>query len=106
MTRSITQTIIIVTLLLFGALTAVAIWQDGVLGIFASIVSSWGSAQIYLDLVIALSIIMVWLYRDAVKAGRNPWPWIIATAIVGAFSPLIYLLIRERNQTATQSGSL
>ena len=87
--------LLILTLVLFGALTAGALWVDGVFGIFASIFNSYGSMQIYVDLVIALTLVAIWIYRDANKAGRNPWPWIIATFIVGAFSPLIYLLIRE-----------
>ena len=94
MKQSIVRTILIITLILFGALTAVALWQDGVLGIFGSIVSSWGSTQIYVDLVIALTLVSIWMWRDAKTAGRNPWPWIIATFIVGAFSPLVYLLVR------------
>lgn len=87
--------ILTVTLVLFGALTAVALWVDGVFGIFASIFHSYGSMQIYADLIIALTLVVVWIYRDANKAGRNPWPWIIATFVVGTFSPLIYLLVRE-----------
>lgn len=95
MNRSTTRTIIIVTLILFGALTVVALWNDGIIGIFSSITSSWGSIQIYVDLVIALAIIMVWIWRDAKASGRNPWPWLVATLLVGAFSPLVYFLVRE-----------
>lgn len=88
------RAIVLATLVAFGALTAVAVWVDGIGGIFGSIVSSWGSAQIFADLVIALTMVMVWLYRDARAQGRNPWPWIVATLAVGAFSPLVYLLVR------------
>jgi len=38
---------------------------------------------------------LLWIYRDATKHGRNPWPWLIAAAIVGMFSPLVYLLTRN-----------
>ena len=98
MKESTVRTIVIITLILFGVLTAIALWVDGVTGIFASIVSSWGSMQIYIDLVIALTMIMFWLYRDARAQGRNPWPWIVATFVVGAFSPLIYLLVRDSTE--------
>lgn len=86
--------IILLTLVLFGALTAVALWQDGIMGVFSSITRSAGSVQIYVDLVIACVLINVWVWRDAKEHGRNPWGWIIATFVVGTFSPLVYLLVR------------
>ena len=89
------RAIIVVTLVLFGALTAVAVWVDGVTGIFASILGSYGSMQIFADLVISLTLIMIWMWRDARLKGRNPWPWIVATVLIGAFSPLVYLLTRN-----------
>ncbi|MEM7134336.1 MAG: DUF2834 domain-containing protein [Chloroflexota bacterium] len=95
MNRLNPRTLIIVTLILFGALTAAALWYDGLLGIFASIISSFGSAQIYVDLVIAIVLINVWIWRDAKARGRNPWPWIVAALVVGSFSPLVYLLTRR-----------
>lgn len=95
MKQSTIRSIVIITLVAFGVLTATALWIDGVLGIFASIISSWGSLQIYVDLIIALTFIMVWMFHDARAQGRNPWPWILATLAVGAFSPLIYLLVRN-----------
>jgi len=101
MKQSTTRTIVIITLILFGALTAIALWMEGLLGIFASITSSWGSVQIFVDLVIALAIIMVWLYRDARAQGRNPWPWLVATLAVGVFSPLVYLLVRDSTENET-----
>lgn len=86
--------LLLVTLALFSVLTAAAVWQDGVLKIFSSIPQSLGSLQIYVDLVIACVLINVWIWRDAKEHGRKPWGRIIATMIVGTFSPLIYLLTR------------
>ncbi len=102
MKPSTTRTLVIITLILFGALTAIALWVEGLWGIFASITSSWGSVQIFVDLVIALSMVMVWMYRDARAQGRNPWPWLVATLAVGAFSPLVYLLVRDSTEHETQ----
>ena len=85
---------IIIVLILFGALTAVALWQDGIIGMFASIPRSAGSVQIFVDLVIASMILNVWMWRDAKEQGRNPWPWIITTLAIGSFGPLLYLLTR------------
>jgi hypothetical protein len=76
----------------FGAFTAAAVWHDGLFGIFASIVHSYGSMQIFADLVIALSLVMAWMWRDAKNTGRNIWPWIIATLVAGSFGPLLYFI--------------
>jgi uncharacterized membrane protein YfcA len=48
--------------------------------------------QIFADLVIALSLVMVWMWRDAKNTGRNVWPWIIATLVAGSFGPLLYFI--------------
>lgn len=87
--------LLILTLLLFGALSAVALWQHGYWGIIAPHFQSFGGGQVLADLVIALTLVMVWMWHDARAAGRNPWPWIAATLVVGSLSPLLYLLIRK-----------
>ncbi|MEX0271967.1 hypothetical protein AB3R30_22845 [Leptolyngbyaceae cyanobacterium UHCC 1019] len=92
------RVLIVITLILFGGLTAVAVWTDGIVGIFSSIVSSFGSAQIFVDLVIALVLVSVWMWQDAKATGRNPLPWIVATILVGSFSPLLYLLTRKSSE--------
>ena len=86
--------LLIATLVLFGALTAVALVLDGLPGTIGAITFNWASLQIYFDLVIAVAVISVWLYGDARSRGRNPWPWIVAAFVVGMFSPLVYLLRR------------
>ena len=95
MQQSTVRKLVLIALVPFTILTAIALWVDGISGIFGSIVSSWGAAQIYVDLLISLAIIMIWLYRDAKTQERNPWPWIVATLAVGVFSPLIYLFVRN-----------
>jgi hypothetical protein len=91
------RVLILGTLILFGILTTLAILHDGVTGVFASIIHSYGSLQIYVDLVIAAMLINIWIWHDARSQGRNPWGWIIATMIVGSFSPLVYLLTRRQS---------
>lgn len=87
--------LIVITLFLFGALTAAGLWQDGIAGIVAPHFQSFAGGQVFADLVIALTLVMVWMWHDAKACGRNPWPWIIATLAAGSFGPLIYLLTRQ-----------
>lgn len=88
------RALIVVILVLFGALTAAALWQHGYWGILAPHFQSFGGGQVLADLVIALSLVMVWMWRDARTTGRNPWPWLAATLALGSFGPLVYLLTR------------
>ncbi|MBN2695699.1 DUF2834 domain-containing protein [bacterium] len=90
-----TRFLIVTMLIIFGFLTIIAIYNDGVLGIFNSITHTYGSFQIYVDLVIACILINIWIWKDAKLKNRNPWIWIIMTLLSGCFSPLIYLLTRK-----------
>lgn len=82
-------------LALLGATTAAALWQHGYWGILAPHFQTWGGAQVLLDLVMALTLVLCWLWQDARATGRNPWPWVAATLVAGSFGPLVYLLTRR-----------
>lgn len=87
--------LLVVVLVLFGALSAFALREHGYVGIFLSPLGSLASTQIFFDLVIALSLVMVWMWQDAKAIGRNVWPWIATTLAFGSFGPLFYLLTRK-----------
>ncbi len=89
------KSVLVVVLVLFGAFSAVALREHGFVGIFLSPLGSLASTQIFVDLVIALSLVMVWMWQDAKATGRNVWPWIAATLAFGSFGPLLYLLTRK-----------
>lgn len=86
--------LLIVVLALFGVLSALALRDHGYWGIIAPHFRTFGAGQVFADLVIALTLAMIWMWRDARSTGRNPWPWIVATLATGSFGPLIYLLTR------------
>ena len=86
--------LLLITLILFSALTALALWQHGYWGIFEPLLRSTAGLQVLVDLVIALTLFMAWMWGDARRLGRNPWPWIALTLLTGSFGPLLYLLGR------------
>lgn len=88
--------LLIIVLLAFGCLTAIALWHHGYWGIVLPHFQSWGAGQVLADLVIALGLILIWMWRDAQTHGRSFWPWLVLTLATGAFGPLIYLLWRPR----------
>lgn len=83
-------------LVAFGALTTVAVARHGYLGLLTPQFQSLATLQVFLDLVIALALCSVWLWRDARSRGRNPWPWLALTLVAGSFGPLGYLWLRSR----------
>lgn len=89
------RTLITITLMLFGALTVLAMQEVGYIGLFMSPLQSLAGMQIFIDLVIALALVMFWLWRDAQATGRTAWPWILATLMLGSFGPLMYLLTQK-----------
>ncbi len=81
-------------LALFLVLTALALWHHGYWGIVAPHFQSFGAGQVFADLVIALSLAMVWMWFDARRLGRSPWGWIALTLAAGSIGPLLYLISR------------
>jgi hypothetical protein len=90
------RSLLIVTLVLFSALSAVALWQHGYWGIIAPHFKTVGAGQVLADLVIAVSLAMVWMWHDAKAKGRNVWPWLALSMVAGSFGPLLYLLTARR----------
>lgn len=96
------RSMLVITLILFGALSGTALWQHGYWGIIAPHFQNFGAGQVLADLAIALSLITIWMWQDAKTTGRNPWPWLVATLTLGSFGPLVYLLTRQSIQEKPQ----
>lgn len=90
---SMRRIILTISLVAFLALTAVAVSQHGYLGIFEQQFHNFAGIQVLVDLVIALSIFLVWMWNDAKSAQRNPFPWIVLILTTGSIGALIYLLV-------------
>lgn len=90
------RTLAIIILIPFTLLTAYAVHKVGYIGIFDYHRHSPAGWQVIADLVIALVLVLTWLVPEARKAGRNPWPWVVATLLLGSFGPLLYLVFVQR----------
>lgn len=95
MLRAMNKILLLAIGLPFAAVSAVAVVHHGYLGIFEAQFASWAGIQVLADLVVALLLVMGWMWRDARQQGRNPWPWIVLTLVAGSFGPLGYLLTRR-----------
>lgn len=84
-----------VVLVLFSALTATAILDVGVWGIFEPHFTTWGGAQVFADLVIVAVLACFWMVADARERGLAAWPFVLLTLAAGSYGPLLYLVVRE-----------
>jgi Terpene cyclase DEP1 len=94
------RSLLTIVLALFGALSALALWHHGYWGILEPHFKTFGAGQVLADLVIAVTLAMVWMWHDAKANGRNVWPWIALSIVAGSFGPLLYLLTRKSAQNA------
>lgn len=83
-----------VTLAAFLAQTVVVLSGIGVAGLLASINFNDATRLTFVDLVIALVLITVWMRMDAKATGRPFWPFVVVTLFFGSAGPLVYLLVR------------
>jgi hypothetical protein len=89
------KTLLLAIIVAFSVLTGVALLHHGYWGILAPHFQTFGAAQVLADLAIALGLFMVWMWRDAKRIRRNPWPWLLLTLVAGSFGPLLYLVTRR-----------
>jgi drug/metabolite transporter (DMT)-like permease len=80
----------LIILIPFAALTTWALMNGGIAGIL-TFHQSPGGWQVFIDLVIALCLLLTFLVPHARAQGRNPWPWVVMTLALGSFGPLLYL---------------
>lgn len=83
----------------FAALTVWALMNGGISGIL-SFHQSPGGWQVFADLVIALLLLLSFLIPHAQSVGRNPWPWVLLTLLLGSFGPLLYLITQPASDDA------
>ena len=78
----------------FLALNAYAAYQYGYVGVFEMMTANAATIAGFVDLVIALSLIIAWMVRDARARGVSPVPYVLLTLALGSVGPLVYLIRR------------
>jgi hypothetical protein len=76
----------------FAALTAYALYQYGVVGFLELALANAATTTLFADLMIALSMVLVWMWRDARARGVSPLPYVLITLALGSVGPLLYLI--------------
>lgn len=79
----------------FVALTGYAVYVSGLAGFFELVTANWATTTVFADLLIALSLVAVWMWRDAASRGVPVLPYLALTAALGSVGPLVYLIRRS-----------
>jgi len=79
----------------FLGLTGWALYHHGYVGLFEAAVASPAGIQVFFDLVIALSLFTIWMWRDARERGITVFPFMVLVGTLGSIGALAYLLRRE-----------
>ncbi len=89
-----------VVLLDFSIFTAYVVYQYGYVSFFQQALANAVSAQIFIDLCIALTMVIAWMWRDARARGISPIPFVVLTLTLGSIGPLAYLVRRASTSAA------
>jgi molybdopterin-guanine dinucleotide biosynthesis protein A len=90
------KSLVLVVLIAFTALNVYGVAAGGIDALLALLETTNPWMFVFgADLVIALSMVAVWLIRDAKKSGRSAAPFVVLTAATGSIGPLLYLVTRK-----------
>jgi hypothetical protein len=78
----------------FALFTAAVMAHTGLLGFYRQLLDSPAAWQTLVDIGIALTLVLSWMWQDTRRNGRAFWPWVPVTLALGSFGPLLYLLRR------------
>ena len=99
MSPKITRFLVALVLVDFVGLTIWAVSVHGFVGLFEAILASPAGILAFVDLSIALSLAMIWMWQDARRRGVSPLPYCAVTLATGSVGPLLYLLLRPADRT-------
>jgi len=88
------RTIVAAVLAGFTALNVYVLSEHSIVELFELVLANSATTLAFVDLLIALSLVSVWIWQDARAHDTSPWPYLIITALTGSIGPLLYLLRR------------
>lgn len=78
----------------FAALTIYTVLEHGYVGFFRQMLSNAATITASVDLIIALALVLAWMWRDARARGAILAPYLALTLLFGSVGPLLYLIRR------------
>jgi hypothetical protein len=86
----------------FTALTAYTVYTYGYLGWLRVETANAMGITLFVDLAISLTLVAIWMGRDAREHNISVVPYLLLTLFFGSVGPLLYLVRRFSNEPARQ----
>ena len=97
---------LLIVLVGFAGLNAYCFYTFGTAGFVHAALANAATVAVFIDLVIALTMVAVWMARDAAQRGATVLPYLLLTLFMGSIGPLIYLIGRFRDRAENRSASI
>jgi len=86
-------------LIVLLAMDAYSVYLYGYVGFFRMVFANFAGLTAFVDLLIALVLIIVWMGDDARERNVSALPFIFLTIALGSIGPLLYLIRRFSDRT-------
>ena len=93
-----------VVLILLLALDAEAIYTFGYLGFFRNALANSAAVVSFVDTVVALGLVCIWMSADSRERGINALPYLLVAMALGSPGPLLYLIRRFADASEVATG--
>jgi hypothetical protein len=93
------QIVLSAALIVLLAMDAYSVYLYGYVGFFRMILGNFAGMTAFVDLLIALVLILAWMGDDARERKVSALPYLILTIALGRIGPLLYLIRRFDDRT-------
>jgi hypothetical protein len=87
-------------LIVLLASNAYAVYLYGYLGFFRTVLANFAGVATFVDLIIALVLILAWIGDDARRRNVSAIPYLVLTLALGSVGPVVYLIRRSGDPAA------
>ncbi|MEM7436081.1 MAG: hypothetical protein AAF436_13070 [Myxococcota bacterium] len=96
---------LIAVFIAFTGYTAAVVVDYGLTGFVDVAMAGGWALQIFIDLCVALTAFMVWMFGDAKERGIAAWPYAIGILCTGSVAALAYLVHRSFREPSGATGA-
>jgi hypothetical protein len=86
-------------LIVLLAMDAYSVYLYGYIGFFRMVLANFAGVTAFVDLLIALVLIIAWMGDDIRERNVSALPYIVLTVALGSVGPLLYLIRRFADRT-------